>query len=222
MEHHPPFSMIGQLLSVVNEQMDQYGAFEGKSFIPAKLLGSIEHELFMSKGYERKIPANEDREAAALGLRTLRKPGDAQYHGMKLRSGHTTLYINAKSSQNMDAVVLAYMGKVESVSGPNKDALAHVSNEFALAALLANGAVSALYVRGRVHFANSWYAPNTNSSFAHYPYPKTHEEIETIMKKILSKAQADPGTASFQVLSDMVMLAVNSYGQFREKHSISI
>ena len=120
----------------------------------------------------------------------------------------------------MDAVILAYMGKTEALLAPGGSrATAHIADEVPVVCLMANGVVSAMYGRGQIGFVNSWYPPHKGARYATYPYPKTHEEIENIMKKTLAIAGADPGTASFQVLSDIVMLAVKSYEQFRAKHS---
>ena len=189
-------------------------------YVPCSPIGKIETLLIGEQGYESNpLVTYSPNCIQSIGTRRLEPASHAYLRDIYLLMGLTTLHIkeSKESEKNLEAAVILYGGIDYKEKSRKGSSLFIPSSSFSMSMLLSNGIVSAFFFdlgSGLVLFDN-WYSKEALGK----THPKdsliAFQELDPIASKAFPNrsetVQQIKKQKSWQVLPDLVMLAVDAY-----------
>ena len=211
--------MIKELYDEVRRNLKRVRQVRPGSHLGSGIIRELEQELLNAGSYIKHVPREYPSGLGEeLGARTLKLPADAlydfEYEKIPLRIGTTTLHIqDLEGEDNIDAVVLAYMGDALSVKFGKTSAEAHAVSEAPFVLILDNGVIAAAYVsfhsRGLTKL--SWY-PEGMEGHGRFPYPENSVDAHNTTRHEMASHQLfEPAPEPLKALIYLVMFSKERY-----------
>jgi len=211
--------MIEKYFNKIISKLENIEKLKTSSHFPNEILESIEDELHLSKGYLKKKPKNYPCDfGEKMGLRKIINSVNATYFNMKLRIGRNTLHvIDKKTKENINSIMLTYMGDAEEES--IMQAKAYSSTEVSLVSMLDNGVISTCYVcrsekfQGPAFNILSWF-PFGLEDYGGFLQTNDKTKVTDILEnQIKNILKTTTDTQSFKAIPDVYLLCKQVYDE---------